>query len=105
MCERGSTVGSIQCRRPKTKAAILVEGGVEAVGFLIGERTVFLSPLGEELLQLAYTVSTRRVELGSRPLSQWFDAHGLAVLQRNVDIEDDDAVLHVPEVRCRRRRF
>jgi hypothetical protein len=75
---------------------------VEAAGFLVRQLAILLGPLSEEFLEAAGVIGAFRIDLGLGPRAKRFDAHGLAVLEVDLDIEDDDPVFHVPgKGRCR----
>ena len=46
--------GSVEMRRPKRDAAILLKSPVKAVGLLVSEFAVCISPFSKELLQLPH---------------------------------------------------
>jgi hypothetical protein len=87
---------SIERWGPEAKPTTLFQRGAEAVGFLVFEPAVLFRPVSEKLLQLPKTLGTLRVD---RSVPKRFNVDGLALLENDMPIKDDDAVLHVPGVR------
>jgi hypothetical protein len=91
-----ATAPSIERRGPEFEPAVLVQCRAEAAGFFIRKPTILCGPLGEEPLQLTDALRPLRIE---RSICKRFDTHCLALIEKDMRIEDDRAVFYVPGIR------
>ena len=93
----------IECWGSEAEPAVSFKCSAKAIGLFIRKPAVFLRPFGKELLHLAHTLGSLGVEWLFLVLCKRVDTHGLALVESEWGVENDDAVLHVSNVRCWRR--